>query len=88
VIGKVPVERFPDRRDVSTVRSVSSTREAEIMKKMRKGIVMLAVAASAAVGVAASASSAQAATVTPTTTIVVTVKTAPPVPNSFGSVWM
>jgi len=57
------------------------------MKKMRKGIVMLVVAASAAVGVAGSATGAHAATVTPTP-VVVAAKTAPPVTNSFGSVWM
>ena len=57
------------------------------MKKMRKGIVMLVVAASAAVGVAGSATGAQAATLKPTA-VVVTAKTAPPVTNSFGSVWM
>ena len=56
------------------------------MKRMRKGIVMLVVAASAAVGVAGSATNAQA--LTKPTPVVVQAKVAPPVTNSFGSVWM
>ena len=57
--------------------------------KVRKGIVMLVVAAASAVSMVGAGSSTQAFnTPQPTVKVVQADPSGRPVPNSFGSVWM